>query len=387
MAVAADKSRDQTNETATATLSQLAARILNQLALSAWLPSAALVLIAAYVLQLASVLDEARRAMAAAAATNHVKPPTALTHLEAVTQAFDRLGGTRAGGIVLMLAAVVVLTMLTQAFTFESIRFLEGYWSTIWPIEQIARVFCAYFRWRRRLIESRMSTLTNRAWKLARRSIKAEQEQIPPPEPHLSKEMIEALGAQVLNERLTVSLTKAEIQIVSRYPWTEHAPIEFVRRLTNLDKRLDDYPSAAHMQPTRLGNVLRHFEDETAADSVESLVEEVFDQLPFSLQLSHDEQRGRLDLYCSMTFVWLFVAGIAVVRLGWGVERSYCIGAIVVGLLSAEFTYRAAVASARYYGALLVQISGYRDALSQTPPTAGRFRRFVGVVRSTKLSS
>jgi hypothetical protein len=101
MAVSADKARDQTNETATATLSQLAARVLNQLALSAWLPSAALVLIAAYVLQLASVLDEAR-VMAAASATNHEKPPTALTHLEAVTQAFDRLGGTSAGGIVLM---------------------------------------------------------------------------------------------------------------------------------------------------------------------------------------------------------------------------------------------------------------------------------------------
>ena len=383
MAALADKARDQTTETASATLSQLAARILNQLALSAWLPSAALVLLVAYVLQLGSVLDGAR-SIAAAAATKHEKPPTALTHLEAVTQAFDRPGVTGAGGIVLMLAAVVVLTMLTQAFTFESIRFLEGYWSTIWPVEEIARVFCGYFRWRRRLIESRMATLTKRAWKSARRSIKAEQAQKPQVEPHMSEEMIKALGAQVLNRKKEFSLTEAEKKIVRSYPWIEHAPIELVRRLTNLDKRLADYPDAANMQPTRLGNVIRHFEDETAADSVESLVEEVFDQLPFSLQLSHDEQRGRLDLYCSMTFVWLFVAGVAVVRLGWRVERSYCISAIAVGVLSAWFTYRAAVASARYYGALLIQISKYRETLNEETPPPGRWRRFIGAMGRLK---
>jgi hypothetical protein len=49
--------------------------------------------------------------------------------------------------------------------------------------------------------------------------------------------------------------------------------------------------------------------------SVETMVQELFDDLPFSLRVEHDEQRTRLDLYCSMVFVIALTTAIAVVGL------------------------------------------------------------------------
>ena len=90
---------------ASQTLSQFIARVLNQLALSAWLPAAALVLSAIYVFQLAGVLDE------------DLPEPSPL---QALGLAGQRIGETNIGGAVVIIAAVVVLTLVTQAFTFES---------------------------------------------------------------------------------------------------------------------------------------------------------------------------------------------------------------------------------------------------------------------------
>jgi hypothetical protein len=109
------------------------------------------------------------------------------------------------------------------------------------------------------------------------------------------------------------------------------------------------------MLPTRLGNVLRRYEDKTGRDSVESLVQDVFDDLPFSLRVNHDEQRTRLDLYCSMVVVIAVVTVGAAARFaghGW-----YAVGAVALGLAGIWLTYRAAVASARAYGGLLVRIA------------------------------
>jgi hypothetical protein len=249
--------------------------------------------------------------------------------------------------------------MLTQAFAFESIRFLEGYWSSWFPVEWFANACCLYYRGRLKIVQWRRSKLIEEAWGRTEPILRREHAQEPSLEPHLSPEMINALAVQVLQKGDAVKLTAAEQSVVDSYQWRDSAPGSLLRRLKNIDKRLADYPSEGNMQPTRLGNVLRHYEEETGSESVELLVDEVFDRLPFSLQLSHDAQRGRLDLYCSMTFVWLFVTALAVVRLGWTENRSYVVVAIVVGLIAAYLTYRAAVASARYYGGLLLLIAQY----------------------------
>ncbi|MCA0143967.1 hypothetical protein [Blastococcus sp. LR1] len=139
----------QAASSATETLSQLLARILNQLALSAWLPSAALTLLFAFMFQLGSVLDGAERSLSPGSA---------------ISQTFQTLGKMSIGALILLVVVIIVLTMLTQAFSFEAIRILEGYWGTSRLAEAVAGWRCERFRRRRRRLDGMLLELNKRAW-------------------------------------------------------------------------------------------------------------------------------------------------------------------------------------------------------------------------------
>jgi hypothetical protein len=340
---------------AAATLSELAARILQQLALSAWLPAAALTLLVAFILELGAALDNAGPTSRAPGANQR-------SHAVGSTlgRALAALGKIHPGALVLLGVVVVVLTMLTQAFSFESIRLMEGYWGINRLTERLAEARARHFRKVAKELDRRYRTLTKRAWKRARVSIAAEQERLRglSLQVRFTDEMITALGDQVLLRPTAVHLTDEQRELVNGRDWEADAPPDLLRRRINLLKRRDDFPNLQHVVPTRLGNVLRHYEDATGYGTVESLVDDVFDSIPASLRISHDEQRGRLDLYCSMTVVLGVSALIAAVRFGrdhWG----YGLSALIIGLVGSWMTYRAAVASARYYGSLLVSIARY----------------------------
>jgi hypothetical protein len=341
---------------AAASLSQLAARILQQLAISAWLPSAALVLLTTFVLQLGSIIDTP-------------KPPTkqggkpvsyADTPGVSIGKAFSDIGHTHAGGLLLLLAAVVVLTMLTQAFAFEAIRTLEGFWGTWGPVESLAAMNCQRFRWSYNRHYARRERLLKRAWaKAEARLVRAQIELASRGAAiEFTAEMIAALRVKALGGSPIKSLTNEQRRVVEETDWRLYAPADIFRREVNLTKRLRDYPDERDMLPTKLGNVLRRFENDTGSEAIEGMVDRVFDRLPFSLKLAHDEQRGRLDVYCSMSFVIPLVTILALARFGLH-HRMYSFGALTIGFVAAAFFYRAAVASARYYGGLLVEIAVY----------------------------
>ena len=337
-------------DTAAEGLSQLIARILKQLAISAWLPAAALVLLLAFVVHLGQVLDKAK---------------TRPDWFDAVTTALQSMGNMTAGSFFLMLAGVIVLTMLTQAFTFDAIRVLEGYWGAFLFLEPVAGLMSAYHRWRLGGLERRLQKVTEKAWDVAEPMIYREIAHTR----ELTTEMVQALAHRVTGQGDDVNLTDDEDAVIDRYDWSAHSRGELLRRKINLEKRLNDYPIALHMRPTRLGNVLRRWEDETGVLPVESLVDDRYGQLPFSLRVAHDEQRGQLDLYCSMTFVWLVVGATAFARFrGFDDYEPYAWWLLGISLFGAWFTYRAAIASARYYGSLLVTIAPFptqREILAQ----------------------
>lgn len=341
-------------------LSQLIARILAQLSLSAWLPAAALVLLTSIVIRMAARLDDFH-AQVAAAQLQEKAPPDPPSLFTWVVDAVERLGSLDPTDLILMFVAVVVLTMLTQAFAFESIRLLEGYWSSWVVVEWLATARCWYFRQRLRLVRWRETRLIKCAWKRVEEGLR-EELRTGAQQEGWTLAMVDQLRAEVLLEPASVSVGPQEQALLDSYRWRENAPANLARRLRNIDKRLDDYPSARNVQPTRLGNVLRHFEEETGRESIEGLVDEVYDRLPFALQVSHDEQRGRLDLYCSMTFVWFFIVGLGVLLIGWGDAWRYSAALVIAGFAAALLTYRAAVASARYYGALLLLVAEYQAA-------------------------
>ena len=97
------------------TLSQFLARILDQLSVSAWLPAAILV---TYIVVAACLRD---------ACGQFHKALATLTSLNAAT-------------IILITGSVILTTTLTQAFEFEAIRVLEGYWGPRWLPRQIAEL-------------------------------------------------------------------------------------------------------------------------------------------------------------------------------------------------------------------------------------------------------
>jgi hypothetical protein len=129
------------------------------------------------------------------------------------------------------------------------------------------------------------------------------------------------------------------------------SPAELLRRRANVEKQLTDFPRPERTLPTRLGNILRAHEDQLGRQSVESFIQDVFDELPQSLREDHDEQRTRLDLYCSM----VFMVAVGVVRFipqHW----PYAVGSAAIGAVGMWLMYRAALATARAYGQLLVAI-------------------------------
>ncbi len=128
------------------------------------------------------------------------------------------------------------------------------------------------------------------------------------------------------------------------------------------------------MLPTRLGNLLRSYEDRAFQDlkgqTLAGAVQRVYHLLPIELRSEHDQHRTRLDLYCSMVLVATVVTVIAVLLLreipGW----TYLAGIIASGAAIAQLCYRAAIASADAYGHLLLQIGRY-GAPSAEGPSSG----------------
>ena len=92
---------------------------------------------------------------------------------------------------------------------------------------------------------------------------------------------------------------------------------------------------------------MRRFEDRTNERQLESYIMRVFDSLPLSMQVDHDDQRNRLDLYASMVFVLVFSGVVSAGALAG--HARYGIAAAALCLSAAILSYRAAMARARAY--------------------------------------
>lgn len=328
----------------TETLSQFLARILDQLSLSAWLPSAAIVFISGWAFALRTVLDEFSAVPSTQPQDWYASLVEAPTRLGS---AMARLAESGWGGALLALAAVIVLTLVTQAFSFESIRVLEGYWGTSRPAEWLADKRCArHARVRERFARAHRAAI-GEAWAVAEVSLAADTK--------LTPAMLEVIRAAVLKRETDVRLPPAIRAKALRTDWEAQCSRAYLRRRDNLAKRLRDYPEPGRENPTLLGNIMRYHEDQTGDADVESFVPRVFDTLPLSMQVNHDDQRTRLDLYCSMVFILPssgLMSGLALLP-----HYGYAVGALVASVLGAFVCYRAAMASARAYGLVLLQIA------------------------------
>jgi hypothetical protein len=309
-------------------LSQLIAKILDQLSITAWLPSGALI----FVVVLYGSLREADGDL---------------------SDAIGMIGSMSFSSLVLLLAAVVVATTVTQAFEFESIRLLEGYWGKSRLASWLADRLCGRHIKRRRRFEERKNELDDALFAFARQGML--QRGIP-------RSTVDILEAKRSGEPLPEGCEE-EWEQVRGFDWQQFALPPDVRRVHELTAWLESsYPPLDYrILPTRLGNTLRAYEErayEPGSGSLEGMVQRVFHELPASLQSEHDQPRRRLDLYCSLFLVFALAASAAfpvLIDFGWELPAI----AAGVGVSLAWLSYRAAIESARAYGSALEAIGSF----------------------------
>jgi hypothetical protein len=302
-------------------VSAFVARVLDQLTLSAWLPAGFFTASVAVLLEFRST-----------------RSVNILSAVKALTVDPWRV-------LVLIIPVLVIATMLTQAFSFEAIRTLEGYWRRR-GLASIARTLM--IRWqvhRQDAIEDRLGRAQKKAFETAKKQMTDD---------HVPSAVIAALRAQVVGGAMP-SLSDDEKAVLAKTSWRAYSNAWHLAKIDHLLKDGETYPVPNRVLPTRLGNLIRATEDELQPDGdLQGFVFRRHAKMPLRIQLQHDRYRTRLEMYCTLVFV---SAALCVIALPVLLERG--IGGVAVGTVAGSFallsgaSYLAAVASASGYCAAL----------------------------------
>ena len=302
-------------------LSAFAAKVLDQLSLSAWLPAALFTVTLSLLLQFRSQ-----------GSAN-------------LGDALDVIGVNWLPVLLLALPVLVLGTLLTQAFSFGAIRVLEGYWMRPWPASYVRNLLVRFRVWLFERLKKRKRRLSGAAFDAAEERYA-----------NLPSEIVMALRAQA-HELRPVTLTDPQMrQKFEMLDWRKACEPWHLARFDDVSERLKEYPERSRILPTKLGNVLRATEDFVVALTGEDLVTLALRRrslLEPRVQRQHDQFRTRLDMYSTLVFVAVAIAVVAVgLGLGTGVLEPFL--AVAVGFLGlAGVAYQAAVGSARGYCTLL----------------------------------
>lgn len=320
-------------------LSQVLGKVLQQLSVSAWVPAAMIVANVAVLLQLRA--DGSYN----------------------IARAVKELAGKPLGTIIILAFALILATVVTQAFEFEVIRFLEGYFDSANSfVQAVIATRIRRHESKQHRLESKLRDANRKACQEAVARMRGYRgydpkvlDYLSQPPPKDSKEFDSEIAR------------KAEAT-----DWKRHAPPAELYRIDSTAARLGSYPDKSRLLPTRLGNVLRAAEDKIDLGEYENLegyVVRYYDQLSPTLQSQHRDYRTRLDMYCSLALVFSMLVVISAVTLYaisplWGTAV-----AVAAYALMACLSYQAAIASARSYGLILQEIPQYlarQDAPSET---------------------
>jgi len=309
-------------------LSQLLSNILDQLSISAWLPAAMLVGNAAVLLQLHS--------------NRNLN----------IADAIKGLTGKPLGTLIVLAFSLLLTTIITQAFEFEVIRFLEGYFNSTHRIIQAGLAF------RIRRHEAKRHKLQGKHQQAVRTAFMQAREVMLSKPGAYDRSALDLIEDGIY-QRTPRKVTRAVEKMVDRIDWRVHLPSHTLYRMDSIQARLDSYPVSNRVLPTRLGNVLRASEDKLSLardEDLEGFVIRHYDDLPPTLRAEHREYRTRLDMYCCLVLVFAALAALALGLLigavpPWATAfftAAYCIMSYVC--------YEAAIATARGYGEALLEI-------------------------------
>jgi hypothetical protein len=330
----ADDAASDASEASREGVSAFVARVLDQLALSAWLPAAFLTAGIAVLLEFRS------------------------TKSASIPIAVEKLTAHSVAALVIMIPLLVIATVITQAFSFEAIRALEGYWGR----RGIVSLAC-------RLMTRRHVRRKNAIIKLRRResekAFRAAVSGLALGDEDATLRVLRAVAAELSGTASgPPQLGGNELQVFvnTLQTWRDGAD---AWRLTKVDRLLNEqrsYPVDSRILPTKLGNLIRATEDglEHAGDDVRSFALRQRSTVSRRVQVQHDQFRTRLDMYCTLVFVSAVLAVVAPVALVGRVNIPAVAITIVSFVVMAVVSYLAAIASA----------SGYCTALKQMDESA-----------------
>lgn len=306
-------------------LSAFVARVLNQLSLSAWLPSAFLAVAGSFLFQF-----RAQHSLNFAEAATHLTKHTATV-------------------LILVIPVLISTTLVTQAFSFEAIRVLEGYWRRPGIPIFARKIMIRWHVQRRESLHVRRKEAAADAFAKVRRALLDRK---------LPRRVVDALEADALGiDRPPLS------RKYSRYEGMEWRSVCNAWDLARVDHLLmleQEYPPhSSRILPTRLGNIIRSTEDslEHANGDVEGFVLRRRNLVSERVQQQHDQFRARLEMYCILVFVSGLLAILSPVLLLSLPVRTWEPLAVLAGFLAVTFSsYQAAVASAKGYCVALKQM-------------------------------
>lgn len=325
-------------EAGKSTLSQFTAKVLDQLSLSAWFPALLLTCSLTLLLQFRS-----QKSMSLADA------------LQSITDDWKQV-------LLLAIPVLLLATVITQAFSYGAIRFLEGYWNSLVPLGWFRPYAIRWQAGRRRRVADRRKSAAQAAFAAIR----------PDLQETYSAALVGALEVQAM-EGSVPELAEVDARIYRLTTWRATCHAWDLAKVDRYDRARADYPRhPGRVMPTRLGNVQRAFEDDlrnAGADLVGFAMRSRSLVSP-TVQLQHDQFRERLDMYCTLVFVALVCAvltgGLLVGHIPDKSSRwAAGLAAFFLGL--SWTSYVSAVASARGYGATLRVMD---DAVEKAGDTA-----------------
>lgn len=306
-------------------ISGLIVRVLEQLSISAWLP-------AAFFAASVAVLERFN-------ANRQVS----------LGRAVSDFAGDPFGFLVLLVPLLVVVTMVTQAFSFLAIRALEGYWRGWGPIGLLRSALIRRQLQKKSAFGRRRMKATKAAFAIARpRMLEA----------GLDHSIVNYLELEA--HELTGS-EEGDRPVSARMSWRSHCDPWRLAKINALIKEEKRYPYNRRVMPTKLGNVLRAAEDSLKLQEGEELQGWVIrrkDLMPPQLRVDHDHFRARLDMYAILVFISALMTAVTPLALVGAVSDWWMIAITTTVFAAISVTsYHAAVASAEGYGGILKEVN------------------------------
>jgi len=253
--------------------------------------------------------------------------------------------------LVALFLTLLIATLITQAFSFGCIQILEGYWGTSWPMRRATSMMVRKQARHLRRLKRLHAELERRAFQTAKPALEG---------------TVNPRHVSIIEKSLTPSdrplaqHKRRHVEQAFRVDWRSEVAPHISRNLESLEASIADYPQDGALLPTKLGCLLYQYENQlenvTPAD-VQGFVLRNLDKIPDVALKQHDDYRSRLDLYCTMVFVFMFLtlAAVPLVTLGTTDARP---GLSAMGFfaLMSYLSYRGALASSRGYGEILLAI-------------------------------